>query len=158
METTQNSETPSPPYSGVVLDHWGKMAKLKQWAGAEAMESLQDHQEETMRNVRAENAAVRRQWGKGEEAGEEADVRTTILGDNVHPTPIVMQSPPSPGMGTGAAVLAALLGASVPAAGVAGYVASQYLKPNVVAPVQGGQTDVNIGLGRIQDYQFDEQP
>ena len=82
--------------------------------------------------------------------------RTTILGDNVNPTPIVMQQPSS-GMGVGAALLAAMLGASVPAAGVAGYFASQLLKPEAAVQPQGQQTDVNIGLGRIEDYVFEKE-
>ena len=126
------------------------------------MQSLMNHQAETQKNQAAENAFVRKKvWGSDEssdsQSGEADDMGggNIVLGDVQYPTPIVVgQSQQSSGSGLLKAVALTALGAAVPAAGLAGYAISEFMKdkPPIVEPIDNGQQDFSIGLGQIEDY------
>ena len=104
----------------------------------------------------AEGVAVRKRlFGADSEATEKADSMgdNIILGDNTHPTPIVISHQPQQSSGTlgkvlvGAALAAGLIG--IPAAGVIGYGLSKLNdKPEASS---NEDTSLDIGLGRIED-------
>lgn len=101
-----------------------------------------------MANRKAESAWTRKAlWNSDESETEEMGNQQTILGDVTNPTPIVVTSSQSSALGP---LLAALLGAAIPGAGLAGYLLSQSPAP-VVQPSNPDET-VEIGLGRIEDY------
>lgn len=136
------------------LSRW----KLETLTGLLGIRSLQSHQSETEKNVAAENRCIRKKlWGETDDqtATGEDMANQTILGDYTHPTPIIVAGQQSSSMLPALAAVA--LGILIPGAGVAGYVASQMLKP-APAPIQINQpntptTDesLDIGLGRISD-------
>lgn len=79
----------------------------------------------------------------------------TILGDVTHPTPVIVAGQQS-GFSPLLSLLLGALGASVPVAGVGGYLLSQAMKPDVVAPadpISGEAVDQSLDLGllRIDD-------
>jgi len=99
-----------------------------------------------MLNRKAESAWTRKAlWNSDESETDEMGNQQTILGDVTNPTPIVVTGNNS-SLGP---LLAALLGAAIPGAGLAGYLLSQ--TPDVVQPSNPDET-VEIGLGRIEDY------
>jgi len=130
--------------------------KLETLTGLLGYKALKHHQSENEKNITAENAAVRSGvWGAKEVKTEDEMGDHIILGDSIHPTPIIMQQAPAQkSSGTlgkvlaGAAAGAALVG--IPGAGVAGYFLNQMLsKP---APSQPSSDDtVDIGLLRFDD-------
>ena len=98
-------------------------------------------------NQEAENQAVRKQqWGVDSpdvlKGGD--DMGDTILGDVTHPTQVIADK----GSKLAPLLLAAALGAGVPAAGVAGYLWSQAQKPDLAQ----SDESVDLGLGKIEDY------
>jgi hypothetical protein len=132
------------------LNRW----KLESLTGLFGIQAMQKHQQETERNMEAENRHVRKSlWGYDEPPKEEDMHTQTILGDVTHPTPIVISQPQqqSSGLGkvlAGAAIAAGLLG--IPAAGVAGYLLSKSMdKPGANQPTEDNTVD--IGLRRIGD-------
>lgn len=129
--------------------------KLETLTGLLGMRSLQNHQAETAKNVAAENRHVRRTlWGETEptQSGDEMG-GNTILGDNINPTPIIVNGQQSSGVGkvlAGAAIGAALLG--IPAAGIGGYVINEMLNKPKAAPQTPVENEtLNLGLLRIED-------
>lgn len=118
---------------------------------------LNSHQKRTSRQLDAENEAVQRKMlgadlgAKVEEMGDHI-----ILGDNTHPTPIVINQQPQQSSGTlgkvlaGAALSAGILG--IPAAGIIGYGVSQWAAQKTEQkPVETEDTSLDIGLGRFED-------
>ena len=118
---------------------------------------LNSHQRRTSRQLDAENEAVQRKMlgadsgAKAEEMGDHI-----ILGDNTHPTPIVINQQPQQSSGTltkvlaGAAIAAGLMG--VPAAGIIGYGVSQWAAQKTESkPVATEDTSLDIGLGKLED-------
>jgi len=98
-------------------------------------------------NQEAENRSVRKHvWGvdSPDVLQDTDEMGDTILGNvTTHPTQVVDKSSKLAPL-----VLAAVLGAGLPAAGVAGYLLSKVNQPGVAQPDES----VNLGLGRIEDY------
>jgi len=93
-----------------------------------------------------------------DDAGGKADDMKILSTGDVHLTTASPQSHPQPqpsGMGkllAGAALGASLIG--IPGAGVAGYLASQYLqKPAAEVQPPAESEKVNLGLLRVEDLQ-----
>ena len=76
----------------------------------------------------------------------------TILGDVTHPTPVIVAGQQS-GLSPLLSLLLGAMGASVPVAGVGGYLLSQYLKPDVdPAPITAPVDEsLDLGLLRLED-------
>jgi hypothetical protein len=130
--------------------------KLEEWTATLGINALKKHQQRTDRNLDAEDAAVRAQaWDTetGSDDQEEGLVDTTILGDVTNPTPVVISQS---GNKLGPLIAAALLGAGIPLAGVAGYLLSQSQATPVPAVEQSDES-VDLGLGRIEDYVAEHQ-
>lgn len=125
------------------------------------MQDLEDASEERRKNREAESAFARRQWGSDPAAGSESDtdddMRQTILGDVNHPAPIMV---PQPKSSIGPALLAGLLAAGIPTAGLLGYLlARQSAAPSAeIDEAAFDDESVSIGLGRIEDYLRDSSP
>ena len=113
------------------------------------IKALQAHQAETQKNIQAENHRIRKDlWGYQEpQEGEDVNSQT-ILGDVTHPTPIIINGQQSSGTLKTLAILAA--GALIPGAGIAGYFASQLLKPTTETATPEDQT-LDLGLLRFED-------
>jgi len=128
-----------------------KRGRMELLTGLLGYRNLQAHQQRQAKNLEAEEAAVRRKlWGSKEQPptfdGAEAVAGDTVLGDVNHPAPVIVQKPASV---LGPLVMA-VLGAAVPGAGIAGYVASQYL----AAPAPATQMEdesISIGIGRLEE-------
>jgi hypothetical protein len=154
VNTTTSSETPHPSLLNQVrkagLNRW----KLETLTGLLGYRALQHHQRETEKNTQAENKAVRKQlWNADEpdEPGEE--MGSTILGDVTHPTPIVVAGSGESGLMKTLVGLA--IGAMIPTAGVAGFLASQLLTPKAVPTVQQREQDtetMELGLGQLSEF------
>lgn len=129
------------------LSRW----KLETLTGLMGIKALQNHQAETEKNVQAENQRIRKDlWGY-QEPKEGEDVNSqTILGDVTHPTPIIINGQQSSGALKTLAILAA--GALIPGAGIAGYFASQLLKPTTETTAPEDQT-LDLGLLRFEDLE-----
>lgn len=152
MSSPTLSKRPLEQIEKAAVSRW----KLETLTGLLGLRSLQNHQQQTELNQQAENEHVRRSvWGFKSPKCEGDDMQSqTILGDHhvTHPTPIIV-NPPVPQSGgilKAAAILAA--GALIPGAGAAGYLASQYLKPQQEAkqPTVESET-LNLGLLRVED-------
>jgi len=101
-----------------------------------------------MRNRQAESAWTRKAlWNSDKSETDEMGNQQTILGDVTNPTPIVVTGSQSSALGP---LLAALLGAAIPGAGLAGYLLNQ--SPEPVVQAANLDETVEIGLGRIEDY------
>lgn len=102
------------------------------------------------RDTAAHHEALHGERGKKEaEELEMADIR---LGDETHPTPIIMAGNQSNGLGSTLAALA--LGGLLGGGGLAAGAAGMYLlnkSPEVVQPPDTNER-MDIGLGRIEDY------
>ena len=149
MTSTTSFET-SPIVDQVrksALSRW----KLETLTGLLGIKALQNHQAETEKNVQAENQRIRKDlWGY-QEPKEGEDVNSqTILGDVTHPTPIIINGQQSSGALKTLAILAA--GALIPGAGIAGYFASQLLKPTTETTAPEDQT-LDLGLLRFEDLE-----
>ena len=116
------------------------------------IKALQSHQAETEKNVQAENQRIRKDlWGY-QEPKEGEDVNSqTILGDVTHPTPIIINGQQSSGALKTLAILAA--GALIPGAGIAGYLASQLLKPTTTETTAPEDQTLDLGLLRFEDLE-----
>ena len=117
------------------------------------IKALQSHQAETEKNVQAENQRIRKDlWGY-QEPKEGEDVNSqTILGDVTHPTPIIINGQQqSSGVAKTLAILAA--GALIPGAGIAGYFASQLLKPTTTETTAPEDQTLDLGLLRFEDLE-----
>lgn len=150
QKSSTNSQTFLDRAKTTALNRW----KLETLTGLLGYKSLKHHQAESEKNQEAENAAARRAaWGesgvaKGDDMGDQI-----ILGDNVHPTPIVM---PSQGSGLGKVLIGAALAAGlmgIPAAGIIGYGLSKVLEKSPSNTTTNTTTgdNLDIGLGRIED-------
>jgi hypothetical protein len=137
------------------LSRW----KLETLTGLLGTRSLQHHQQETEKNIRAENQCIRKQlWGETSEPdGSEGEMGHTVLGDYHSPQPIVIGNQSS---GSGLAkVLAGLaIGTLIPTAGIGGFAISKLLErptPRSETPVDRPKefTDesLDIGLMRFED-------
>jgi len=150
MTSTTSFET-SPIVDQVrksALSRW----KLETLTGLMGIKALQSHQAETEKNVQAENQRIRKDlWGY-QEPKEGEDVNSqTILGDVTHPTPIIINGQQSSGALKTLAILAA--GALIPGAGIAGYFASQLLKPTPKQTIAPEDQTLDLGLLRFEDLE-----
>ena len=150
MTSTTSFET-SPIVDQVrksALSRW----KLEALTGLLGIKALQSHQAETEKNVQAENQRIRKDlWGY-QEPKEGEDVNSqTILGDVTHPTPIIINGQQSSGALKTLAILAA--GALIPGAGIAGYLASQLLKPTTTETTAPEDQTLDLGLLRFEDLE-----
>ena len=125
--------------------------------GLMGIKALQSHQAETEKNVQAENQRIRKDlWGY-QEPKEGEDVNSqTILGDVTHPTPIIINGQQSSGALKTLAILAA--GALIPGAGIAGYLASQLLKPTTTETTAPEDQTLDLGLLRFEDLEQQKEP
>ena len=125
--------------------------------GLMGIRALQSHQAETEKNVQAENHRIRKDlWGY-QEPKEGEDVNSqTILGDVTHPTPIIINGQQSSGALKTLAILAA--GALIPGAGIAGYFASQLLKPTTTETTAPEDQTLDLGLLRFEDLEQQKEP
>jgi len=135
------------------LSRW----KLETLTGLMGIKALQSHQAETEKNVQAENQRIRKDlWGY-QEPKEGEDVNSqTILGDVTHPTPIIINGQQSSGALKTLAILAA--GALIPGAGIAGYFASQLLKPTTTETTAPEDQTLDLGLLRFEDLEQQKEP
>jgi len=129
--------------------------KLEALTGLLGVKALQAHQAETQKNIQAENQRIRKDlWGYQEpQEGEDVNSQT-ILGDVTHPTPIIIngqQPSQSGGVLKTLAILAA--GALIPGAGIAGYLASQLLKPTTTETTAPEDQTLDLGLLRFEDLE-----
>lgn len=150
MNSTASSET-SPIVNRVMksaVSRW----KLEALTGLLGVKALQAHQAETQKNMQAENQRIRKDlWGY-QEPKEGEDVNSqTILGDVTHPTPIIINGQQSSGALKTLAILAA--GALIPGAGIAGYFASQLLKPTTTETTAPEDQTLDLGLLRFEDLE-----
>jgi hypothetical protein len=131
--------------------------KLEALTGLLGIKALQSHQAETEKNVQAENQRIRKDlWGY-QEPKEGEDVNSqTILGDVTHPTPIIINGQQSSGALKTIAILAA--GALIPGAGIAGYFASQLLKPTTTETTAPEDQTLDLGLLRFEDLEQQKRP
>lgn len=150
--------TESSPVQKVVKYLDGK-GKLEQWSGMMANQMLSNHRKEQRQNQAAESAFVRRQaWGENASKKTEDDMGDNIiLGDNIHPTPVIINSPQNPPQQQSGSLLKTLAilaaGALIPGAGIGGYLASQMLaKPTTETTVPDDQT-LDLGLLRFEDLE-----
>ena len=150
MTSAASSET-SPIVDQVrksALSRW----KLETLTGLLGVKALQAHQAESQKNVQAENQRIRKDlWGY-QEPKEGEDVNSqTILGDVTHPTPIIINGQQSSGALKTLAIIAA--GALIPGAGIAGYLASQLLKPTTTETTAPEDQTLDLGLLRFEDLE-----
>lgn len=139
------------------LSRW----KLETLTGLLGLQALLHHQQESARNISAENRHARKAlWGDDtptEDDGEDMQ-GGIVLGDVTHPTPVVIAGAPQ-GSGIGKLLAGLALGTLIPAAGVGGFLASQLLQPKPPAAAAQATTDetVDIGLGRLEDIMTEQQ-
>jgi hypothetical protein len=127
------------------------MGRINLLTGVIGSERLKRESDQHFRNREAEEAYVRRTvWGSNEEDGvsEDESMRDTVLGDVIHPTPIVY--PPKQTSPLLPLILGLLLGAGIPLAVLTGYWLARD-PANPTSPEFDDST-VNVGLGRIEDY------
>jgi hypothetical protein len=148
--TTESSSSPVQK----VVNYLNRKGKLELWSGVLANQMIQDHRNEQRKNQAAEGAFVRRQvWGEKPGQSIEDDMGTTILGDVTNPTPIVINSQPQQS-GSALKTLAILAaGALIPGAGIAGYFASQLLKPTTTETTAPEDQTLDLGLLRFEDLE-----
>ena len=155
MTSATSSET-SPIVNRVMkaaVSRW----KLEALTGLVGIKALQSHQAETQKNIQAENQRIRKDlWGYQEpQEGEDVNSQT-ILGDVTHPTPIIINGQQSSGALKTLAILAA--GALIPGAGIAGYFASQLLKPTTTETTAPEDQTLDLGLLRFEDLEQQKEP
>ena len=134
-------------------DKWlQKRSLLELWAGVIGTKAVEQQAEMSRRNQEAENRAVRRKLWRNDGGDQEGDdMGGTILGD------VTIQQPAAPQSRGLSPLLAAALGAALPGVGAAGFFANQILNPADPAPiVEGVDTSVKIGLGKIGDFLPDQ--
>lgn len=132
----------------------GRLENLLNLTGIQA---IRNHRRMQEANQEAENRKIRKTlWGDNTEVDVSDDMAGhTILGDVTGQPPVIVAGGNSgSGLGPLAALALGALGASVPVAGVGGYLLSQYLdsKADPPAAVETQDETVTIGLGRIEDY------
>lgn len=123
------------------LSRW----KLETLTGMIGIHSLVNHKRMSEANQEAENRWARKNvWGQ-EMAASDDEMGDIILGDNIHPAPVIVQ-----GGGNDIIKMLAVAGmaAGIPLAGIAGYLLSQ--KPDPPAAVEPVNTTIE------RDYQIGE--
>jgi hypothetical protein len=103
--------------------------KLETLTGMIGIHSLMSHKRMSEANQEAENRWTRKNvWGEDTKPADD-EMGDIILGDNIHPAPVVVQ-----GGGNDLAKLLAVAGmaAGIPLAGIAGYLLSQKPAPQPV--------------------------
>lgn len=157
MQSSANQDTMEKE----VIKHWKQLGVISRLAGLTGVTSLMRMGDEQVKQVAAENAAVRKAMGYPEPEANETDETpmNTILGDVTYPAPVVVNSPQQP-QKTGVSPLAAgLLGAAmavgVPGAGVAGYFLNTLLSKPVPIKTDPSQSvddeTVEIRLGHLNE-------
>jgi hypothetical protein len=151
------SSEPLKKVGKAALSRW----KLESLTGLLGIRSLQHHQAETEKNIRAENQCVRRKlWGdESEQTGDsEGDMGHTVLGDYHSPTPIVISGQQSSGSGFAKVLAGLAIGTLIPTAGIGGFAISKILQgPTPKAETQPGHSkeftdeSLDIGLLRFED-------
>jgi hypothetical protein len=134
-------------------DKWlQKRSLLELWSGVIGTRAVERQAVMSRRNQEAENRAVRRKLWKNDGSDQEGDdMGDTILGD------VSIVQPAAPQSRGLSPLLAAALGAALPGVGAAGFFANQILNPADPAPiVEGVDTSVKIGLGKIGDFLPDQ--
>jgi hypothetical protein len=134
-------------------DKWlQKRSLLELWSGVIGTRAVERQAVMSRRNQEAENRAVRRKLWKNDGGDQEGDdMGDTILGD------VTIQQPAAPQRSGMSPLLAAALGVALPGVGIGGFLASQILNPADPAPVvEGVDTSVKIGLGKLSDYLPDQ--
>ena len=133
-------------------DKWlQKRSLLELWAGVIGTKAVQHQAEMSRRNQEAENRAVRRKlWRNDGSDPDGDDMGDTILGDVTIQQPA---APPSRGLSP---LLSAALGMAIPGVGAAGYFANQILQADPPPVVEGVDTTVRLGLGKIEDFLPDQ--
>ena len=142
------SNPSSKPWNQKTIQYLERMGKLKLWAGLLAHQAIQHSQQELQKNREAESAAARRQLWNADESDEDMGSQQTILGDVTNPTPVVVS-------GTSSAfgpLLAALLGAAIPTAGLLGYLIPMFTPSPAALPNSQPAPKVQVHLGEIEDY------
>jgi hypothetical protein len=134
-------------------DKWlQKRSLLELWSGVIGTRAVERQAVMSRRNQEAENRAVRRKLWKNDGGDQEGDdMGDTILGD------VTIQQPAAPQRSGMSPLLAAALGVALPGVGIGGFFANQILNPAEPAPVvEGVDTSVKIGLGKLSDYLPDQ--
>ena len=136
-----------------VTEHLGRRERLSLWVATLAGQRLQHDNQAHIKNREAEERHARKHvWGYDEPAGGDDMAGDTFLGDIA-----VTQQPAAPQSRGLSPLLAAALGAALPGVGIGGFLASQILNPADPAPVvEGVDTSVKIGLGKIGDFLPDQ--
>lgn len=151
MSSPVSSANGNPTLAGLVASHWQKMSRLKVWAGALAMQSLQRAAVDNAKNQEAESAHVRRSvWGDAN-AAEGGDVNDTVLGD-MTTTHIHHAAPSSLGkMLLGAGLLATGIGIPAGAWMIASGAKESIVKPSdppdVSVPVEKPSERPAVSIG-----------
>jgi len=150
-----NSPTSSPTFRQQVETIGLKKSKLELLTNLLGIDALRNHQRMSEANQEAENKAARRAaWGDTSDRDvlQDDDMTQTILGDVTNPTPIVVAGQSGGGGSLLPLLAGALLGGSIPLAGVAGWLYSQANNPPpVVAP--NDDESVRLGLERLENIQ-----
>lgn len=129
-----------------INSHWGRMSKLKAWAGTIGLQALEDHHSEQMKNIQAENQQNRAMLSGKQSSQADEDMRQTVLGDYV--TNVTHQVPPASQIGK------ILLGVGLAAAGAGMPVAGWFIA-NAIAnrpvPEASTSTTTNTTTGLDED-------
>lgn len=144
---TSSGEQLEKSWKSETVKHAVGMGKIKRLLGVTAAQHLVATAAAQRRNQAAEDRAARKAlWGDTGMGVEEDEMGDIYLGD-------VDNSKRSQGMG---ALAAALLGASIPAAGIAGYALSQLatLPPDPPAVVQSAEPGPEPEKTVERDYQL----
>lgn len=153
MNSTTSSAI-SPDFKTSIEKIGQQKGKLEVLTSLMGFRAVDNHRKAGERNRAAEDAAVRRAaWGDagGDTVSEDDDMGHTILGDINYPAPVAY--PPQKQSSVLPMLAMAALGATIPAAGIGGFLLHQYLKPDQPAAVAPGDDEsVNLGLGRVEDY------
>lgn len=117
------------------------------WSGVIANQTLDQERQRQAKSIAREDAAAADAMGWPDVA-ETDDMGNTILGDVNLSQPQQAQATQG-GTGLGKLLLAGLVGAAIPGAGVAGYLLS---RPEAAAVTKPIDNTVDLGLGKLSDY------
>lgn len=159
MSSTESSTTHSanskPNWKQRTIKYLDRQARIKLWLNEVAARHLIDDARQQHNNIRAEDAGARKAMGWPEPSDIDTSDKDmdpqTIIGDVTQAPPVIVMSG-NGGNSLGAIVLAGLLGAAIPGAGVAGALLSKWLekpqvKSQVVEPKQSTFEDQTVELG-----------
>lgn len=149
----------SEPLKKAALSRW----KLETLTGLLGMRSLQHHQQETEKNIRAENQCIRKKlWGETSEQTDdsEGDMGHTVLGDYHSPQPIVISGQQSASTGLTKLIAGLAIGTLIPTAGIGGFAISKLLQDSTpktetpaAQPKEFTDESLDIGLLRFDDLE-----